>query len=106
MVKNRTNNGSDVVLGDRRQFKTQRSDPLKTWSYIMIVPQVTHLKVSNLLNRCKIRILAGHGVLIFSKVSGQTFCSLGIPRYGTLTDVRKHKNNIQILCTVKTPCEQ
>ena len=27
-VKNRTNNGSDVVLGDRRQFKTQRSDPL------------------------------------------------------------------------------
>ena len=35
-VTNRTNNGSDVVLGDRRPFKTQRSDPLKTWSYIMI----------------------------------------------------------------------
>ena len=27
-VKNRTNNGSDVVLGDRRQFKTQRHGPL------------------------------------------------------------------------------
>ena len=36
-VKNRTNNGSDVVLGDRRQFKTQRSDPLKTWSYVVSV---------------------------------------------------------------------
>ena len=66
-VKNRTNNGSDVVLGDRRKFKTQRSDPLKTWSYVMIVRHVTHLKVPSLLNRCKIRILAGHGVLIFLK---------------------------------------
>ena len=55
-VKNRTNNGSDVVLGDRRQVKTRRGDPLKTWSYIMIVRHVTHLKVPNMLNRCKIRI--------------------------------------------------
>ena len=57
-VKIRTNNGSDVVLGDPRQFKTQRSDPLKTWSYIMIVPHVTHLKVPKMLYRCKIRIFS------------------------------------------------
>ena len=55
-VTNRTNNDSDVVLGDRRQFKTQRSDHLKTWSYIMIVPHVTPLHVPIMLNRCKIRI--------------------------------------------------
>ena len=35
MVTNRTNIGSGVVLGDRRPFKTQRSDPLKTWSNII-----------------------------------------------------------------------
>ena len=64
-VKNRTNNGSDVVLGDRRQFKTQRSDPLKTWSYIMIVGHVTHLKVPNMLNRSKIKISSYNDVLIF-----------------------------------------
>ena len=55
-VTNRTNNGFDVVLEDRRTFKTQRSDHLETWSYIMIVPNVTPLNVLNMLNRCKIRI--------------------------------------------------
>ena len=53
-VKNRTSNGSDVVLGDRL-FKTRRSDPLKTRSYIMIVRHVTHLKVPNMVGY-KIRI--------------------------------------------------
>ena len=60
-VKNRTNDGSDVVLGDCRQFKTQRSDPLKTWSYIMIVRHVTHLKVPNMLIGARSGFLAGHG---------------------------------------------
>ena len=55
-VTNRINNGSDVVQGDRRPFKAQRSDPLKTCCYIMIVPHVTHLNVLNVHNRCKIRI--------------------------------------------------
>ena len=55
-VTNRSNNGSDVVLGDRRPFKTQRSDHLKTWSYIMIVPHATPLNAPYMLNRCKIRI--------------------------------------------------
>ena len=40
-VMNRTNNGSDVVLGDRRPFKMQRSGHLKMSSYVMIVPDVT-----------------------------------------------------------------
>ena len=55
-VTNRTNNVCDVVLDDRRPFKMQRSDHLKTWSYIIIVPNVTPLNVLNMLNRCKIRI--------------------------------------------------
>ena len=55
-VTNRTNNGSDVVLGDGRQFKTQRGDHLKTWSYIAIIPHDTHLNVPYMLNRCKIMI--------------------------------------------------
>ena len=61
--ENRTNNGSDVVLGDHRQFKTQRSDPLKTWSYIMSVRHVTQLKSQTCLIGARSGFLAGHGSL-------------------------------------------
>ena len=84
-VTNPTNNGSDVVLGDRRPFKTQRSDHFKTWSYIMIVPHVTPLNVPNMLNRCKIRIS-----------SWPRWCNdvLILPRLcPSITTTMKNKNN-------------
>ena len=41
-LTDRTNNGSDVILRNRCSFPTQKSDHLRTWSNIMMIPDVTH----------------------------------------------------------------
>ena len=41
-LTDRTNNGSDVILWNRCTFASQNSDHLRTWSKIMMIPDVTH----------------------------------------------------------------
>ena len=62
-MTHRTNNGSDVVLGDHRPFKTQRSDHLKTWSYCTSWLNLTlHPKMSQTCSiGARSGFLADHG---------------------------------------------